>query len=256
MADPYTTGQPRGRQPVRAGRARIYIGAPDEPESTTDVAKSEAAAVKDTAVDAGKEVASTAKEEAVNVASEVKDQAKGLLSTATSELQSQASTQQGRTRLDSARLRRRAPGIGAGTGVLRARCHHRPGSAGREQGLGDRGVAGEQGTRRRARGAAPVRPSSSRHVPGAVRAGRCGGRSHHPWSGGRQHQRGLTQPGPCRELRHLVPSAPTTGTLGYEEPTPTYGAYADAPAGYPGDAGWSTETSVPAGYPDQGQPTR
>jgi hypothetical protein len=50
--------------------------------------------------------------------------------------------------------------------------------------------------------------------------------------------------------------APMTGTLGYDQATPTYGAYADAPAGYPGDAGWSAETTVPAGYPDQGEPTR
>jgi hypothetical protein len=47
-----------------------------------------------------------------------------------------------------------------------------------------------------------------------------------------------------------------TGTVGYEQATPTYGAYADAPAGYAGDAGWSAETTVPAGYPDQGEPSR
>jgi hypothetical protein len=51
-------------------------------------------------------------------------------------------------------------------------------------------------------------------------------------------------------------TAPTTGTVGYDQPAPTYGAYSDAPAGYAGDAGWSTETSVPAGYPDQGETTR
>ena len=49
----------------------------------------------------------------------------------------------------------------------------------------------------------------------------------------------------------------------YDQPAATYGAYSDAPAGYAGDAGWSAETSVPAGYPDQpagypdqGEPTR
>ena len=65
-------------------------------QSTTDVAKGEAAAVKDTAVEAGKDVAATAKDEAVNVAAEAKYQAKSLLSTAASEVQNQASTQQGR----------------------------------------------------------------------------------------------------------------------------------------------------------------
>src|SRR3712207_3819283 len=48
----------------------------------------------------------------------------------------------------------------------------------------------------------------------------------------------------------------TTGTVGYEQAAPTYGAYSDAPAGYAGDAGWSAETSVPTGYPDQGEATR
>ena len=64
--------------------------------STTDVAKDEAANVKDTAVDAGKQVAATAKDEAANVVGEAKEQAKSLLGSATSELKSQASTQQGR----------------------------------------------------------------------------------------------------------------------------------------------------------------
>jgi len=50
--------------------------------------------------------------------------------------------------------------------------------------------------------------------------------------------------------------------MGYEQAAPTYGAYADAPASYAGDAGYAAGTSVPAGYPDQsgypdqGEPTR
>ncbi len=64
--------------------------------STKDVAKDEAANVKDSAVEAGKNVAVTAKDEVANVATEAGQQAKSLLSTATSELRSQAGTQQGR----------------------------------------------------------------------------------------------------------------------------------------------------------------
>jgi hypothetical protein len=64
--------------------------------STKDVAKGEAANVKNTAVDAGKNVAGTAKQEAANVAAEAGYQAKSLLGSATSEIRSQAGTQQGR----------------------------------------------------------------------------------------------------------------------------------------------------------------
>ncbi len=62
--------------------------------STTDVARGEAANVKDTAVEAGKNVAATAKDEATNVAAETKEQAKSLISSVTSEVQQQAGTQQ------------------------------------------------------------------------------------------------------------------------------------------------------------------
>lgn len=74
----------------------VDIGSGSDSSSTKDVAKDEAANVKDTAVGAGKEVAATAKEEAANVAGEAKQQAQSLLSSATSELKSQASSQQGK----------------------------------------------------------------------------------------------------------------------------------------------------------------
>jgi hypothetical protein len=67
----------------------------------------------------------------------------------------------------------------------------------------------------------------------------------------------VDSPSPARAANFdTTYDAPTTGAMGYDQATPTYGAYADAPAGYPGDAGWSAETTVPAGYPDQGEPTR
>ncbi|HEY5787128.1 MAG TPA: hypothetical protein VIT65_20370 [Microlunatus sp.] len=62
--------------------------------STADVAKSEATAVKDTAVDAGKNVAATAKDEAANVVADTKAQAKNLLGSVTSEVRDQAGSQQ------------------------------------------------------------------------------------------------------------------------------------------------------------------
>ena len=62
--------------------------------STTDVAKDQAADVKDTAVDAGRNVAATARDEVANVAAETKQQAKTLLSSVSDEVQTQASSQQ------------------------------------------------------------------------------------------------------------------------------------------------------------------
>ncbi len=64
--------------------------------STRDVAKGEAANVKDTAVDAGKNVAATAKGEAANVVQETKQQAQSLLSTVSSEVRDQGRNQQQR----------------------------------------------------------------------------------------------------------------------------------------------------------------
>lgn len=83
-------------QPGYAPAGTTY--AVDEPRtgepSTAEVAKGEAAQVKDTALDAGKSVAGTAKAEAATVAAEAGHQARSLLSTAGSELTAQASTQQ------------------------------------------------------------------------------------------------------------------------------------------------------------------
>lgn len=64
--------------------------------STTEVAKDQAAQVKDTAVEAGKNVAATTKQEAANVVAEAQDQAKSMLHTVTSEVKEQAGTQQQR----------------------------------------------------------------------------------------------------------------------------------------------------------------
>ncbi|MGI8457626.1 MAG: hypothetical protein ACR2LI_05900 [Propionibacteriaceae bacterium] len=63
---------------------------------TGDVAKHEAAQVKNTAVDAGTQVGDVAKDEAQNVVGEAKEQALGLLDQAKSEAGSQAVTQQQR----------------------------------------------------------------------------------------------------------------------------------------------------------------
>jgi uncharacterized protein YjbJ (UPF0337 family) len=61
--------------------------------STTDVAKSEAGNVKDTATEAAAGVAETAKSEAANVVSETKQQAKGLLDQVRDQLSEQGNTQ-------------------------------------------------------------------------------------------------------------------------------------------------------------------
>jgi hypothetical protein len=66
------------------------------PSSKTEVAKEEAANVKDTAVGAGKQVAGVASSEASRVVSEASSQAKSLLSQTRSEVSGQASTQQQR----------------------------------------------------------------------------------------------------------------------------------------------------------------
>lgn len=62
--------------------------------STTDVARDQAADMKDTAVEASKNVAATAKDEAANVAAEATTQARDLFSSVTSEIESQAGVQQ------------------------------------------------------------------------------------------------------------------------------------------------------------------
>ncbi|MVA76169.1 hypothetical protein GC722_09050 [Auraticoccus sp. F435] len=64
--------------------------------STADVAKQEAANVKDTAVGAGKDVASTAVQEAGHVVGEAKERAGDLLSTVVGELRGQVGSQQQR----------------------------------------------------------------------------------------------------------------------------------------------------------------
>lgn len=87
--EPVESG-PEAVQPPRHGND---VG--DHP-STTDQAKGEAGAVKDTAVDAGKNVAETAKSQATNVVEESKAQAKGLLDQVKSQANDQVGTQQQR----------------------------------------------------------------------------------------------------------------------------------------------------------------
>ncbi len=67
---------------------------PVESPSTAEVAKGEAAAVRDSAVDAGRGVAATAKDEAVSVAGEARQQARSLWGSVSSEVRDQAGAQQ------------------------------------------------------------------------------------------------------------------------------------------------------------------
>jgi hypothetical protein len=217
-------------------------------QSTTDVAKGEAAAVKDTAVDAGKQVASTAKDEAANVASEAKYQAKSLLSTATSEVQNQASTQQGRLASTLRGYTDELQGISQGnapSGVV-GDLLQQAASKGSQiaQWLEDREPGDVLEELRRYARRRPVMFLAFCGLAGVV-AGRI-------TRGAVAANTSVDSPSPARAADY---DYSTTGT-GYEQSAPTYGAYSDAPAGYAGDAGWSAETSVPAGYPDKGEPIR
>jgi len=223
-------------------------------QSTKDVAKGEAAAVKDTAVEAGKDVAATAKDEAVNVAAEAKYQAKNLLSTATSEVQNQASTQQGRLASTLRGYADELQGISQGSapsGVM-GDLVQQAASKGSEiaQWLEDREPADVLEELRRYARRRPVMFLAFCGLAGVV-AGRI-------TRGAVAANTSVDSPSPARAANYddYSTTAPSTGTLGYEQPAPTYGAYSDAPAGYAGDAGWSAETSVPAGSPNQGDPTR
>jgi hypothetical protein len=107
--EPYASDQPVSTDPytdVPAQPTDVSYGTVDQPyagsydestsSSTTDVAKGEAGAVRDTAVGAGRNVASTARDEAANVVAEAGTQAKSLLGTVTDEVRSQGRTQQSR----------------------------------------------------------------------------------------------------------------------------------------------------------------
>jgi hypothetical protein len=91
---PTTSTTSTGDWPPASGTGSL--SGSEQSSSTADVAKGEAASVKDTAVDAGKNVAATAKGEAANVAQEAKQQAKSLLGTVTSEVRDQGRNQQQR----------------------------------------------------------------------------------------------------------------------------------------------------------------
>jgi hypothetical protein len=91
---PTTSTTSTGDWPPASGTGSL--SGSGQSSSTADVAKGEAANVKDTAVDAGKNVAATAKGEAANVAQEAKQQAKSLVGTVTSEVRDQGRAQQQR----------------------------------------------------------------------------------------------------------------------------------------------------------------
>jgi hypothetical protein len=256
--DPYTTTT--GGDPYAQGGMDYATGDQADEQSTTDVAKGEAAAVKDTAVDAGKQVASTAKDEAVNVVSEAKYQAKGLLGTATSEVQNQASTQQGRLASTLRGYTDELQGISQGnapSGVV-GDLLQQAATKGSQiaQWLEDREPGDVLEELRRYARRRPVMFLALCGLAGIV-AGRI-------TRGAVAANTSVDSPSPARAADYdYSATTPTTGTVGYEQSAATYGAYSDAPAGYTGDAagytgdaGWSAETSVPAGYPDQGEPTR
>jgi gas vesicle protein len=262
VADPYATAQPAAGGNPYVKSAPVYTTPTvDQPEagtsgeSTTDVAKGEAAAVKDTAVEAGKEVAATAKDEAANVASEAKYQAKSLLSTATSELQSQASTQQSRLastlRGYADELQGLAQGQGSAEPGVITDLVQQAASKGSEiaSWLENREPGDVLEELRRFARRRPVMFLALCGLAGVV-AGRI-------TRGAVAANTSVDSPSPARAADYdYSTTGPTTGSLGYEQPAPTYGSYSDAPAGYAGDAGWSQVTNVPAGYPDQGEPTR
>lgn len=254
VTDPYATAQPAAGGNPYVQSAPVYTTPTvDQPESTTDVAKGEAAAVKDTAVEAGKEVAATAKDEAANVASEAKYQAKSLLSTATSEVKNQASTQQGRLASTLRGYADELQGIGQGTapsGVIGDLVQQAASKGSEIAGwLENREPADVLEELRRFARRRPVMFLALCGLAGVV-AGRI-------TRGAVAANTSVDSPSPARAADYdYSTTAPTTGTLGYEQPAPTYGAYSDAPAGYAGDAGWSQVSNVSAGYPDQGEPTR
>jgi len=248
--DPYTT-TPGGDHNVLGETGDSTLGE----QSTTDVAKQEVANVKDTAVDAGKDVAATAKDEAVNVAAEAKYQAKSLLSTAASEVQNQASTQQGRLASTLRGYADELEGISQGSapsGVI-GDLVQQAASKGSEvaRWLEDKEPGDVLEELRRYARRRPVMFLALCGLAGVV-AGRI--------------TRGAVaantsvdspSPSPARAADYdYLTTTPTTGNAGYQQTTGTYGAYSDAPAGYAGEAAWSAETSVPAGYPDQGEPIR
>jgi hypothetical protein len=253
VADPYPTGQAEAAGNPYVQTAPVYTTT-DQPESTTGVAKGEAAAVKNTAVDAGKEVAATAKDEAANVASEAKYQAKNLLGTATSELQSQASTQQGRL---ASTLRGYADEL---QGLAQGQGSSEPGViTDLVQQAADKGSEIAQWLENREPGDVLEelrRFARRRPVMFLALCGLAGVVAGRITRGAVAANTSVDSPSPARAAYDTSYTAPSTGTTGYEQPAPTYGAYADAPAGYSGDAGRSAETSVPAGYPDQGESTR
>ena len=239
-----------------AGEGKAVAGtAVDEGKAVTGTAVEEGKAVAGTAVEAGKDVAATAKDEAANVAAEAEYQAKNLLSTATSEVQNQASTQQGRLASTVRGYAEELQGISQGSapsGVM-GDLVQQAASKGSQiaQWLEDREPADVLDELRRYARRRPVMFLALCGLAGVVAGGITRGAVAANTS--------VDSPSPARAANDdelLAPRRPRPGTLGYEQPAPTYGAYSDAPAGYAGDAGWSAETSVPAGYPDQGEPTR
>jgi hypothetical protein len=259
----YTTGTPTYTESTADNPYTTGAYAADQPDysttggqSTTDVAKGEAVAVKDTAVDAGKQVASTAKDQAANVASEAKQQAKGLLSTATSEVQNQVSTQQGRLASTLRGYADELQGIGQGSapsGVI-GDLVQQAAAKGSDiaHWLEDREPGDVLEELRRYARRRPVMFLALCGLAGVV-AGRI---TRGAVAANTSVDSSSPSPARANYDDDYSTTAATTGAAGYQQPAPTYGSYSDAPAGYAGDAGWSAETSVPAAYPDQGEPIR
>jgi hypothetical protein len=92
---PATDAETEYLPPVTPGAVAPYESGQGE-QKTTEVAKEQAADLKQGTVQAGQHVASVAKDQAATVTSEASKQAKNLLGQARSELSQQASTQQQR----------------------------------------------------------------------------------------------------------------------------------------------------------------
>jgi uncharacterized protein YjbJ (UPF0337 family) len=230
--------------------------------STKDVAKDEAASVKDTAVGAGKQVAGTAKEEAANVAGEAKQQAKSLVGTATSELKNQASSQQSKLASTLRGYTDQLQGVTQGQGL----------EAGPLNDLVQQAASRANQFVSRLENSEPAdlldevrRYARRRPVVFLALCGLAGVVAGRITRGAVAANTSLDSGGasPARALSSDS-SYTTTGvdyvapanTYGDVTPGTTYGAYTDAPAG-----GYTTETTygtdpTSVGYADRGDPTR
>jgi hypothetical protein len=256
--DPYA-------QPVDPYAAPVtdpYAVPDNSTSSTKDVAKEEAANVKDTAVDAGKQVASTAKEEVANVAGEAKQQAQSLLSSATSELKSQASTQQSRLATTLRSYTDQLQGLSQGQGLEAGPLND---LVQRLAGRGSEFVSALE-NREPADLLDDLR-SFARRRPGLflVLSGAAGVLAGRVTRGAVAANTSVDSPKSTGSIdtgyqpaTTYATTEPTYGTTDatYGAAGSTYGAYTDAPAG-----GYETGTTYPTegtslGYADRGDPIR